>query len=106
MDIKEDEKYYFDSSAADRVVFFIENHIKHSKGEYGGKPFILEDWQKKIIRDIFGWKHRATDLRRFRTCYLSVPRKNGKSTLISAISLYMLLGDQEPASSLTKLGQW
>ena len=54
MDLQECEKYYFDNEAANRVVFFIENHIKHSKGEYGGKFFILEDWQKKIITDIFG----------------------------------------------------
>lgn len=98
MDLQECEKYYFDNEAANRVVFFIENHIKHSKGEYGGKFFILEDWQKKIITDIFGWKHRSTNLRRFRTAYLSMPRKNGKSTLISAISLYMLMGDKEPAA--------
>ena len=98
MNLKEDKKFYFDEEAADRVVFFIENHIKHSKGEYGGKPFILEDWQRKIVRDIFGWKNRKTNLRRFRTCYLSVPRKNGKSTLISAISIYMLLGDKEPSA--------
>ena len=37
MDLQECEKYYFDNEAANRVVFFIENHIKHSKGEYGGK---------------------------------------------------------------------
>jgi phage terminase large subunit-like protein len=98
MELKEDKKYYFDKDSADRVVFFIENHIKHSKGEYGGKPFILEPWQKKIVRDIFGWKIRSSGLRRFRTCYLSVPRKNGKSTLISAISLYMLVGDKEPSA--------
>ncbi len=98
MKIEENEKYYFDSDAANRVVYFIENHIKHSKGEYGGKSFKLDDWQKKIVTDIFGWKKRENNTRRFRTCYLSVPRKNGKSTLISAISLYMLFGEKEPSA--------
>ena len=98
MKLKECKKYYFDQDSANRVLYFIENHIRHSKGEYGGKLFKLDDWQKKIVSDIFGWKHKKTNLRRFRTCYLSVPRKNGKSTLISAISLYMLLGEKEPSA--------
>ena len=98
MKLTEDKNYYFDEEAANRVVFFIENHVKHSKGEYGGKNFILESWQKKIVRDIFGWKNRANGYRKFRTAYLSFPRKNGKSTLISALSLYMLFGDKEPSA--------
>lgn len=100
MNIEENEKFFFDDEAADRVVYFIQNHIKHSKGEYGGKPFILQDWQVKIVRDIFGWKHRDSGLRRFRTCYLSVPRKNGKSTLISAIGIYMTVADNEASAEV------
>ncbi len=100
MNIEEDQDYYFCNDSADRVVYFIENFIKHSKGEYGGKNFILEPWQKKIVRTIFGWKRRSDNTRRFRTCYISVPRKNGKSTLVSAISLYMLIGDNEPSAEV------
>jgi len=33
MKLKEDKTFYFDDKAADRVVYFIENHIKHIKGE-------------------------------------------------------------------------
>ena len=98
MEIKECNKFYFDEKAADRVVAFIELHIKHIKGELGGKPFILEPFQKKIVRDLFGWKYRDSGLRRFRTAYICLPRKNGKSTLISAIALYMLVADGEPSA--------
>jgi hypothetical protein len=28
---------------------------------------------------VFGWLHKETKLRRFRTAYIEVPRKNGKS---------------------------
>ena len=42
MKLKEDKTFYFDDKAADRVVYFIENHIKHIKGELGGQPFKLE----------------------------------------------------------------
>ena len=98
MKLKEDKTFYFDDKAADRVVYFIENHIKHIKGELGGQPFKLEPFQKTIVRDLFGWKYRDNGLRRFRTAYICLPRKNGKSTLISAIALYMLLADNEPSA--------
>ena len=98
MKIKECEKFYFDEKSADRVVTFIERHIKHIKGELGGTPFLLEPFQKKIVRDLFGWKYKETNLRRFRTAYICLPRKNGKSTLISAIALYMMLADGEPSA--------
>ena len=45
MKLKEDKTFYFDDKAADRVVYFIENHIKHIKGELGGQPFQLEPFQ-------------------------------------------------------------
>ena len=59
MDIKSDNTFYFDEKAADRVEFFIENHIRHLKGEKGGTNFKLEPFQKKIVRDLFGWKYRT-----------------------------------------------
>jgi len=44
----------FDENKALRVKKFIER-LKHSKGEYAGKPFILEDWQyNDIIRPLYG----------------------------------------------------
>ncbi len=98
MKLKEDKTFYFDDKAADRCVYFIENHIKHIKGELGGQPFKLEPFQKTIVRDLFGWKYRDSGLRRFRTAYICLPRKNGKSTLISAIALYMTIADGEPSA--------
>ena len=79
---------------------FIEKFCTHVKGELGGKPFLLEDWQKDdIIRPLFGWKD-ADGLRRYRTCYVEIPRKNGKSNLSAAIALYMLFADGEPGAEI------
>ena len=76
----EKEKYYFDDKAAKRAVDFIETFCKHIKGDLAGKPFILEDWQKKdIIEPLFGWKSKETNLRKFRQCFVFIPRKNGKT---------------------------
>ena len=85
---------YFDKEAADRAIGFIERFVSHTKGELTGKPLLLEDWQKDIVSKIFGWKTKE-GLRRYRTCYIQVPRKNGKTTLCAAIGLYMLYADNE-----------
>ena len=87
--------YYFDKESALKSIGFIETFITHTKGELSGKPFLLEDWQKKIVSDLFGWKNKKTDLRKYRTAYIQIGRKNGKSTLASALALYMLFADDE-----------
>ena len=43
----------FSEPRARRVTQFIEG-LKHTKGEFHGKPFKLLPWQKTIIRDVFG----------------------------------------------------
>jgi len=80
--------------AAERAVKFIES-LKHTKGEWAGKPFILEPWQRdKIIVPLLGTLN-PDGSRQYRTCYIEVPRKNGKSELGAAIALYLLFADGE-----------
>ena len=93
-------KFYFDDKAANRAIGFIEQFITHTKGELTGKPLKLEEWQSKIVGDIFGWKNKKTNLRKYRTVFIEVPRKNGKSTLCAAIGLYMLFADEERGSEV------
>ena len=93
--------YYFDEEAADRAVNFIEKFCTHVKGELAGKAFILEKWQKDdIVRPLFGWKDKDTGLRRYRMCYVEIPRKNGKSNLAAALALYLLFADGEPGAEI------
>ena len=94
-------KYYFDEEAADRAVNFIEQFCTHVKGELAGKAFILEQWQKDdIVRPLFGWKSKDTDYRKYRMCYVEIPRKNGKSNLAAALALYLLFADGEPGAEI------
>ena len=88
----------FDVTAAERVRSFFRELLVHSKGnKFAGKPFELLDWQwEEIIGPLFGWK-RADGSRRFRRGYVEIPKKNGKSTLASGISIYMLLCDDAGA---------
>lgn len=74
------------------AVRFFEKHLTHAKGELGGKPFLLEPWQRTYIRALF---HEENGLRKVRTSLLALPRKNGKSTLAAGIALRCLL-ENEP----------
>ena len=74
---------YFDEAKGMRPIHFIEKFCRQSKGRWAGQPLTLMDWQRSFIMRLFGW--RAPDgKRRFRTVYLEVGKKNGKSTMISA----------------------
>jgi phage terminase large subunit-like protein len=91
---------WFDVPAATRVCTFFERFLRHSKGEWAGQPFKLLPFQRdEIIKPLFGWK-RADGTRRYRTAYIEVPKKNGKSSLCSGLALYGLLGDDEPGAEV------
>ena len=94
------DKYYYDQKSADRVINFIERICKHSKGPLAGKNFILAKWQRELINELFGWKETKTNYRKYRTCYLEIPRKNGKSTLASALALYLTFADGEKGAEV------
>lgn len=92
---RQDSPFYFDEAAAEKVCKFVEL-LPHTKGEWAerGERIVLQPWQKFIVCSLFGWK-RADGTRRFRVAYCEIPRKNAKSTLASAIGLYMFASDGE-----------
>jgi len=89
---------YFDENAADHAIDFF-RFLNHSKGKWAGTPFQLEDWQKFVIGCIFGWL-RTDGLRRFRTVYEEIPRKNGKSTKLAGVGLYLFIADGEGGAEI------
>ncbi len=86
---------YHDSAAADRVIDFMQLQ-KHTTGEFDGRPFMLFPYQKFIIWNLFGWRRRDDGLRRFRRCYYSVGRGNGKSPTAALLMLTLACCDQPP----------
>lgn len=90
---------YFCERDFNRFVRF-SRMLKHYKGELAGQYIRLEDWQLFIAANIFGWKVRATGLRRYTYADVYVPRKNGKTTFAAIIALYMLLFDGEAAAEV------
>lgn len=88
--------YYFDTSYAARCMRFYPLVIRHSIGRYAGLPFELSPWQKFCTANIFGWKRTADNTRRFRKVYRTMARKNGKSSWVSAESIFLAGFDVNP----------
>lgn len=89
---------HYDKAKADRAVTFIEN-LCHTKGKWARKRFWLLPWQEQLIRDIFGIvKHDGN--RQFRTAFVEICKKVGKSELAAAIALYLLYADNEPSAEV------
>lgn len=86
----------FDTESADRVCRFAEN-LKHVKGKWANKRenIVLTSWQRFIYCNLFGFKRKGTDIRRFRSAYLECARKQGKTTFVVPLSHYMTFAEGE-----------
>ena len=89
--------WHFDRDKAERVCRFIEL-LPHIKGKWSSALLRLEPWQVFILTTVFGWVDAAGN-RRYRTVYIEVPRKNGKSALSSGVALYCLC-ENEPGAEV------
>jgi phage terminase large subunit-like protein len=92
----EERGLIWDAAAALHAISFF-SHLRHSTGEWANLPFELQPWQTFVIGSLYGWK-RTDGLRRFRTSYVEVARKNGKSVLLAGTALYALVADGELGS--------
>lgn len=72
----------------ERVIAFIEGYCLAPEGEHIGKPMVLEDFQRKFIRDIYDNPVGT------HTAILSIARKNGKTGLIAGLLLAHLCGPE------------
>lgn len=88
--------YKFVPVFGEYVCEFFAKYLRHSKGQWAGKPFILADVQRdEIVMPLFSWVHEDSGLRRFRTADIWVAKKNFKSTLGAGLMLYGLTADDE-----------
>ena len=85
---------HYDSAKGERFEKFCEQFIVQVTGRFKGKPLVLFAWQKTVFRRLFGWI-RPDGTRRYKYLYLTVPKKNGKSAICAAISLFCLIADGE-----------
>lgn len=88
-----DFPYIFDEEKAARPINFIQQFCRPSQGNF--KRLELQPWQHFIIGSLYGWVHKDTGFRRFKEGLTLVGRKNGKSTMVSGLSLYGASKDGE-----------
>ncbi|MFZ5816292.1 MAG: terminase large subunit [Bacillota bacterium] len=89
------DPWVFDLDRANQPIEFIENFCRHSKGRWLGQPVQLELFQKAKLQAIYGFVHKETGERRCREVLTIEGRKNGKSTEMAGLGLYMFVGDGE-----------
>jgi len=88
----ETDRYEFRRSEVERALTFF-RYLQHVRGRHAGHTFELAPWQLFVVANLFGWwqeKRRVT-----RRAFISVARKNGKSTLTSGLALKALFADGE-----------
>lgn len=83
----------FNQAKADYAVNFFQ-FLKHTKGRFHGAPFTLLDWERDIIRPVYGTL-KNDGFRQYQKIYVEIPKKNGKSELAAGAGLLHTFGDGE-----------
>lgn len=102
----EDDRYEFRPKDSEFVIQIIEKTFVHDQGEkldgtpLRGEPFLLEPFQKFITYSILGFFHKGTKLRKYKEAFIFIPRKNGKTRFIAALSWALSLLERKSGSSL------
>lgn len=87
---RKDAPYEFVPEKAEHILKFVK-FCRHVKGPDAGKPIELQDFQVLFLVAVYGFRHKGDHSKRWVTdVILFVPRKSGKTTLASIISLYEL----------------
>ncbi|MDY0634951.1 terminase large subunit [Pasteurella multocida] len=82
--------YYFDVETAAKFVKF-SALCPHVKGHLYKQPIELSDWQIFLFANILGFKYRDSGLRKYRSAYVQVARKNAKSTVAAILANWFLV---------------
>lgn len=90
--------WIFDEEKAHRPIRFLEKKCKPSKGDFD--QIVAQPWQHFVIGSTYGWVHRDTGIRKYREALEFVGRKNGKTTMVSGLSNYMLGEDGENGANV------
>lgn len=84
---------------AGRFQEFARRHLRHVKGQWAGQPLIFAAWQRRILEPLYNTVG-LDGQRRYRTCYVEVPRKAGKSLTAAAVGLFSLYADGERGAEI------
>lgn len=96
VEFRERDDIYFDAECVDTFIEFV-GQMTHWVGPAANTKFNLLDWQQFFFAVILGLKWKESGRRVVRETYLQLARKQGKSSIISALALWHLIGDGEAA---------
>lgn len=102
--------YAFNPKDAEFVIQIIEKTFVHDQGErldgspLRGEPFLLEPWQKFIVYNLLGFYRKGTKIRRFKEAFIFIPRKNGKTRFVAALSWALGLLERKSGSKVYIVG--
>lgn len=83
-------RWVFDETEADRIIEFCEA-LEQFEEPFAGELLVLQPWQCFFVAQLYGWRDRKTGRRRFKKVLLFVGKKQGKTSLASALTLYEVL---------------
>lgn len=90
----ERDDIYFDEEQGNDIIVFIEENLYHWEDKWRGTRVVLESWQKFIFQQIYGWIVVETGLRRVRTVFIEIAKKNTKTAMCAFMALYHLFADR------------
>ncbi len=88
---------YWSQDHADRIIRFAQKYVAP---KFTSGAFSLFPWQIRFLQSLYGWR-QADGTRRFRWAVLHVPKKNGKTLLVSILAAYELFAAGEPSALVT-----
>lgn len=84
--------FVFDETRADRIINWFKI-CRHVRGPYSGQPIELEPFQVFDLGSVFGWVHKDTGKRKYKTAYIRIARGHAKSTVMSGVVNYGMCAD-------------
>ena len=89
------DDFYFNYELADLFCKFIESRIMHVEGNLSNELVLLTVEQRAFFRNVFGWKNKQTDFRRYSEIFKYIPRKNSKTFDLAALAISCMIIDGE-----------
>lgn len=92
------DEFHYDNDIAQKHISFIENFCNIPSGKLGA-PFVLEPFQRAMLEAVFGFVD-DNNIRQYNEILEIIGRKNGKTSLCSAVEYDMLCNDNEGAPQI------
>lgn len=86
----DDWPYYFNEKLAHYACDFFRTFLQHTDGQYAGQPFDCLPFQDFCTANLWGFRRKSDDRRRFQEGFYSLGRGNGKTPYGAGLCLLAL----------------